>query len=343
MENMLNIFDDDAFSVVNMTARLNDEPFVPGRAGEVIDWTEDNITTTTFGVEIDQSGAILIVDPTPRGGPGWNVKKEGPSMKIFKVPHYQIDDGIMADEVLGKRVFGGGVNELMTVQSLVDKRAAQHVSLRLDPTLEYQRMGAVRGQILNGDGSTLIDLFADFGVTQEAAFVFPLDDATPVMGALRQAATNLGRRMAQVMNGVPFRGIYAFCGDEFYDKLVNSAETRETYLAQQDGAQLREVHFYDTFRFGGVTWENYRGQVGDSRWIEPDEAIIFPVGSPGFWRTVYAPADYIETVNTPGLPRYVKQWRMHNEKGVHLEVQMNTLNLPLRPKALMRATIGNGS
>ena len=37
------------------------------------------------------------------------------------------------------------------------------VSLVLDPTLEYQRLGAVKGVILNADGSTMYDLFSEFG------------------------------------------------------------------------------------------------------------------------------------------------------------------------------------
>lgn len=339
MDNILNVFEDDAFSVVNMTARINDEPFIPGRAGAVINWEEDNITTTSIGIEIDATGSLNIVDPTPRGGPGWTVKKEGPSMKLLKVPHYQIDDGVMADEVLGRRVFGGGNNDLMTVQALVDKRMSQHVRLRMDPTLEYQRMGALRGKILNGNGSTLYDLFVEFGVTEEAPINFDLNNVSPAMGALRQVATDVGRLMAQKMQGLPFTGIHAFVGDEFYDKLVNSPEVRETYLAQQDGAEMRRAHFYDTFAFGQIVFENYRGQIGDSRWIADDEARFFPVGTPGFWRTVYAPADYVETVNTPGLPRYSKQWPMHNGKGVHMEVQMNPLNFPLRPGALLTGKV----
>jgi hypothetical protein len=54
------------------------------------------------------------------------------------------------------------------------------------------------------------------------------------------------------------------------------------------------------------------------------------------FRTVYAPADYIETVNTIGLPRYAKQYPMPNDKGISLEMQMNALNYCTRPRVLIK-------
>ena len=60
-----------------------------------------------------------------------------------------------------------------------------------------------------------------------------------------------------------------------------------------------------------------------------------PSGVPGLFRTVYAPADYIETVNTPGQRLYGKQWEMQNGKGVNLEFQMNALHYCTRPRVLI--------
>ena len=57
---------------------------------------------------------------------------------------------------------------------------------------------------------------------------------------------------------------------------------------------------------------------------------------PGLFRTYYAPADYIETVNTIGRRLYAKQYDMPNGKGVHLDTQMNALNICTRPKVLIQ-------
>jgi hypothetical protein len=67
-------------------------------------------------------------------------------------------------------------------------------------------------------------------------------------------------------------------------------------------------------------------------------AYFYPTGVPNLFATVFAPADYIETVNTLGLPRYVKQYDMPNDKGVHMDTQMNALNFCTRPLALLSGT-----
>ena len=57
--------------------------------------------------------------------------------------------------------------------------------------------------------------------------------------------------------------------------------------------------------------------------------------------TRFGPADYEETVNTIGLPRYAKQWPMENGKGRSLEVQTNALCMCTQPAALQSATTSN--
>ncbi|MFM8745984.1 MAG: major capsid protein, partial [Aestuariivirga sp.] len=58
-------------------------------------------------------------------------------------------------------------------------------------------------------------------------------------------------------------------------------------------------------------------------------------GVPGLFKTLYAPADYIETVNRPGQRLYAKQWQKPNDKGVNVEFQMNALHYCTRPRVLM--------
>jgi Phage major capsid protein E len=66
--------------------------------------------------------------------------------------------------------------------------------------------------------------------------------------------------------------------------------------------------------------------------IDPNQAHFFPLGTPNLFKTFFAPADYIETVNTLGLPRYAKAIPSDNNKSVRLEMQTNPLSLCLRPR-----------
>ena len=90
------------------------------------------------------------------------------------------------------------------------------------------------------------------------------------------------------------------------------------------------------FPFGGIYFENYRGKIASTSFIDDDEGRIFPVGVPGLFQTINAPADYIETVNTIGLPFYAKQERMDFDKGINIETQSNPLCICTQPRTLIK-------
>lgn len=331
---MLNVFSSNAaFSVIALTDAINKMPFVPGRAGQVIDWLENGVITTTIAIE-EYEGRLKLLNPTPRGGPGTTVAKPGRKIRNLLIPHYEVDDTIMADEIQGVRAFGSE-NVLETLQGRVNSRMQEHVQIELDPTLEYQRIGAVKGVIVNEDGSTLYNLFTEFNVQQPSEVNFQLNSSST---DVRGKCTQVVRAIARALRGRPYREIHAFCGDTFWDKLVAHSEVKDTFKFQE-GIRLREGVAWQTLDFGGIVFENYRGGLGDEEelpFIEAEKAHFFPVGVPGLWRTVFAPADYNETVNTPGLPRYAKQYTLPNDKGIALELQMNALNYCTIPRTLIR-------
>lgn len=340
----LNIFEQDAFGVISLTDSINHIPFIPGRAGQAIQWNERGVTTTTIMIE-SINGALQLLNPSPRGGNGVAKAKEKGTVRALVIPHYEHPDAINADEVQGIRAFGSET-EVQSVMGLVNQRMADAVSLVLDPTLEYQRLGAVKGIILNADGSTLYNLFDQFGVTQETEVDFDLDNGSPTDGALLEKCTAVARLIANNLGGMPYTGLHAFCGDTFYDQFRKTAEYRATFKNTPDAARLRDGYIienstgnkiYSAFEFGGIVWENYRGSNGSSPMVAATKAHIFPVGVPNLFRTVYAPADYIETVNTVGLPRYARQWPSQNGKRVEMEAQSNSLSYCTRPKVLIGA------
>ena len=144
----------------------------------------------------------------------------------------------MADELQGIRAFGEE-SQVEVVQTKVNERLRELSQLSLDPTLEYQRIGAVKGVILNGDGSTLYNLFDEFGVSQETEQNLELDQDGSSSGALRKAVNAIVRLIATNLKGTPYRGIKAFCGDTFYDQLVTNPEVVRTYLNWTAAADLR--------------------------------------------------------------------------------------------------------
>lgn len=335
----LDIFNDDAFSLASLTARANTEiGYVPGQIGASGLFEEDGVTTLTIMVE-SKDGNLQLVEPTPRGGPGENVAKGRRDLRSFVVPHYERNDAVMADEVQGVRSFGTET-EVETVQGIVDSKLARHYR-DLDMTLEFSRVGCVKGNVVTRDGNVLANLYTAFDITAPADFSFVLSSETTLV---RKKAEQLRRQIEDELDA-PYSSIHAWCGDNFWDDLIDHKSVREVYIA---AAKINETLGKPTDRIeiGGITFERYRtgkkakAANGDALFIGVDEARVVPVGVPELFITRFAPADYMETVNTKGIPRYAKQFAMKNDKGVELEVQTNHISLCTRPGVLRKAVKG---
>jgi hypothetical protein len=334
---MLDVFKADGFSQLSLTDAVDKIPHIPGRAGQVIDWDEEPVSTVVIGIE-EIEGELNLVDPSPRGGPGDTQEKEKRTLRDLRVPHYEVQDNFMADEVLAIRRFGEE-SMLQTLEMEVNAKMERLIRRRIDPTLEYQRVGALKGVILNANGDTLYDLFTEFGVTQETEIDFDLDNGSPASGVVRKKCTQVVRLVANNLGGLPYRGIVGFAGDNFWDDLIAHSEVRATFLNQAEASQLRNDAAFQQLDYGGIRFENYRGSAGGSAFIDTDKCHFFPVGVPGLWRTINAPPDVIQDPRLPamGMPRYARQYPMANGKGIHIEVQANQLNYCTRPKVLIKA------
>jgi hypothetical protein len=336
---MLDVFNQDAFSVINLTDAINRPLFEPGRIGQMGLFRETSVTTIDIAIE-ERDGVLVLVPPTPRGGPGTTVGRTRRGIRVLRAPHFEINDAVMAEEVQGVRAWGTEDQVEMVMDKVSERMLTNRSSLEV--TMEYSRIGAVIGIITYADGSTT-DLFAEFGVAQDAELAFDLTNKAD--GELLQFCNAITRQLSRNLGGVPFTSIYAICGDNFFDDLIKNQEVRQTFLNNPAAAQLRAAYLangmsYGSFNFGPITFENYRGYVGGTNFIDTDKCHLFPVGVPNLFRTYMAPADYVETVNRPGQRMYAKQYPMPNDKGINLDVQMNPLNICTRPKALLKGKRG---
>lgn len=337
METVLDVFNQDAFGFISLTDAINKMPFAPSRASTVVDWNEQGVPTLT--VEFEQIENVLtLVNPSPRGGPGAERAKPKRNADTIKIPHYELNGAVNADEVQGVRMFGQG-NQVQTVQAKVAEVQAVQAG-DLDATLEFQRIGALSGIVLNGDLTTYVNLFTKFNVTPQTEVDFNLD-STADDGALLTTCTAVVRGMSRALGNAPFSGVGAFCSDTFWDALLANTERRKTYQAQ-NAAQLRDGSAFGTYSYGGITFENYRGGVGAEEvtaFIPTNKCYLFPIGAARLFRTVFAPADYWETVNSIGLPRYTRLFPWENMKGASVDSQTNAMSYCTRPRALFKGKL----
>ncbi len=332
---------EEEFDVTTLTAMVNDQPFVPGQMGQLDGgglFEEEGVTTTIVKIE-ENEGTLKLIEPTPRGAPGQTVGDDNRRMIPFEVDHYEINDAVMADEVQGVRMLGSD-DDLETIENRIDTKLSRHAR-NLDATLEHQRIGAVKGIVMSGQGKTLHNLYNRFNIAVPAAIDLGLEGQ--VSGLANQIKTDVVYVIEDELDA-QYGHIHCMCGRDLHAALWDQDEVRETYLADRQGHILRDGA-PDVFTVGHVTWERYRTgrrattAHGGTPFLADNEGYAFPVGAPGLFITRFAPADLEETVNTIGLPRYANQYAMSNGKGRHLDVQMNAISLCTRPRTLRRIVI----
>lgn len=351
--NILNVFTQDAFGVISLTDAVNDITPQYGRLGAMGLFIDEGVQQRSVAVDFDPVTNQLLPQ-SQWGGPGVANKTAVGRSRSYNLPHFPVNDRILAADLQGRR--RPGSDAVQDAQWVLAKKMME-MRLKLDQTLEWMRLGVLKsGQIKDGNGTTILDIYADFGISQTSTSFVLGTSTTDVMGKIAAV-----KRLAlQALRGELMSQFVAVCSDGFYDSLVSHPNVQKAfqYFQNNTGQTLAEDYSgaavqpnaqgltsagVKGFTFGGVTWVNYTGSVTDSTGasqplVDANSAYMFPLGTRIF-KTFYAPADYIETVNTEGLPFYAKQRLMEYDKGIEVECQSNPLPICLKPAVIQKLTV----
>jgi hypothetical protein len=338
------IFNDDAFSLTTLTDFINNQEYVPGRAGEIA-FAGTGMGVPTDKVALEWIGTQLgLIPVTARDAPAPQEKQDKGSMNAFSIPQVKLEDTINASQLFGSRVLGTP-DQLRTAEMVIQNQIRK-MNLRHDLTLEHLRLTALEGIIRDADGSPLLNLFTFFGVNPPADLDFSDVMTTPAAAGQVEAfitkCHNLTRYVKRNIK-TPWPStayIHSFAGDNFFDKVVEV--TRKTHDGWEAAKRLLGDNYaFGLYEFGGILWENYQGTDDNSTVAEPvDTARFFPVGIPGLYEEYYAPGDFLDVVGVSvGLPRYARiapDGKFNRQ--VFLHTQANPIPIVTRPQTLLKAT-----
>ena len=334
----LDVFTQDAFSLIGLTASIDKAPFKPRLVGSMKIFSDSPQYTKRIFVE-EREGKLSILPTAPRGTV--NAVRSQPNRRgrDFTIPHVPYFREILADDVLGVRAFGSE-SELEAVGKYVNDEL---MAMKDDHevTHEFHRVNAIKGILLDADNSTVIyNYFTQFNVVQQTVDWFSSDaDFAPTVSAVIRAIANaLGNEV--------YGQIVALCGNDYFDAVIRHSSVKTDYERWMNGEMLRTSHLgpeWYTLATNGLMYHNvlfinYRGTIGDVTFIPDDEAYYLPTGVSGMFIDALAPADFVETVNTKGKRYYAKQELLDFGKGVMLHTQSNVLSLCTRPRAVIKST-----
>lgn len=333
----INPFTGTGFDLQTMTAAINKIPNQWGRLEELGMFAVNPVSTTAVSIE-SMEGTLNIVRSRPRGAPADYAIHDKRTMRAFNIPYFPLDDVLLPEDFQNVRAFNTE-DQMETMAGILFRRMTR-LRGNMDQTLEFIRMGALKGIVLDADGTTLHNLYTEFGITAKTVD-FELDVATT---DVIKKTSEVALHIEISLKGERMNGIHALVSPEFFDALSTHPSVVESFRYFQTNNQNMAGDYRRRFVFGAMTFEEYVASWTDKdgnvrKAIAANEGHAFPTGTGETFTTIVAPGNFLETANTLGQLYYAKQEPRKFNQGLDIHTEMNALPIVRRPEVLVKITI----
>ncbi|MDL2268866.1 major capsid protein [Desulfosarcina sp. OttesenSCG-928-A07] len=333
---MANLNHPNLFTAVELTDAVNKLPVIPLRLGRLFE--EKGVKTTNVVFDVKQ-GRLFLVENQDRSAAPKDLADRGPkrSVKILECAHLPLTTTLRPEDVQDVRAFGQ--DEPVGVESVVNDKM-QELKNPIEMTIEYHRLGAIKGVVMDADGvSELHNLYNVFGITKKAISITFPDNVPVKTNPVLKSLLDAKRHIEQKRSGLVISRFEALVGSDFYDALTGHELIREPFELWQSNLSNYGDNDYRKrgFTYAGITFLEVSDQVGGQPLINPAKAHLYPV-APGMFKTYYAPANWMSTVNTVGRQYYAQMEELEMDRGYQLEVQSNPLCVCMFPETLVELT-----
>lgn len=287
-------------------------------------------TSTDIAIELIDNN-LTLVKSSLRGGPGDLHPATGRELVKLKAPHLRTSSTMLADAWQNRTGFNQGGAPANVLQER-DRILREH-RMRLEGTLDYYKARALAGEIRDADGSLMVDLLSEFGVSQLTVDCDLDVPATVVVNKIIAA-----RRLAEAELGMAYaKSWVAFADAGYMDALRAHPSVAAAVEGWAAAAILLVDHRAGDLVIGGVRFVEVPNRAGRT-YIDAGTAVLCPEGVPDLFVCQFAPADYVESVNEMALPFYAKAHELPFNRGLILESQTNPVPIVSRPRAVIKLT-----
>lgn len=307
----MDVFRQDAFSAVSLSASVDKIDYVPEFLSKMPGlFVPDPVRTEAIWIEERTTGAVILPF-SPRGAAPHQTGGDIRKARSFRTLRIADASRINASELLNIRAFGSEVN-VKTLQDEVSRRQQKIKQNNFALTFEFHKFNCItQAKVFDANGTTLMyDWAAEFNQSIPSILNFDLENATPAEGAVRKKCTQVRRSIQKALKGVgTAREIVGLCSDAFWDDLTSHKEVVQTYknwAQNNDGATFLRNGLgaeWSSFRYGEITFVNYRGTDDGTFGVAAGQCNFFPMGA-GIFRWAMSPGERFEHLGTVGQETY---------------------------------------
>ncbi|MEE4012104.1 major capsid protein [Roseibium sp. FZY0029] len=301
-------------------------------------------------VRIDyRDGQLVVLAAEEPGAPGQMSEQDDVGGTILTIPHFPHLETIKAEDLAGGLEVINGVLQSRNLDTETARRLSR-VRNHHSVTLEYIRMGMLRGLIKDGRGRTLYNLFTVLNLTKKTVD-FKLGTAgTKVVEKCEEVIDHiLGN-----LKGETSTQIECIVHSTFFNKLVGHANVEKFWIQTQNAPTLQNMergrlggNWGRIFEFGQIIFREYKGTfpvrnaqgvITSEPAVEAGKGHAYPAGTQNLFTTYQSPAHHIEMVNiAPNVddPIYVSTKVLDHGSGVEMKSQSNRLAVCKQPNILV--------
>lgn len=286
-----------------------------------------------------RDGTLTLIPTSETGAPPVELIPEGAKVKKWDAVRLAKGSTVYAIELAGVVALPFDEQTKDVAQEVTDRTG--NIMDDLELTWEFHRFGAVLGKVYDADGTTLLfDWYDEWNISEPAEIDFALNvDTTDV----RKKCRDVKRTMKKAAKGIwtPSSKVGALVGDEFFDKLVNHPQIKETKLGTERAPTLENIEGFSSIEIEGVVFINYQGtDDGSTIAIGSTKARFFPMNTRGAFKVGWAPAsEFKPYLNMRGREYYglLLEDKSGRDEWDRIEIYSYPLFMCTRPEMLLRA------
>lgn len=335
---------DPRYSVRNLSDAILKIPNLYSFLTDMGLFPERGISTTYVEIEA-KAGQLNIIPTSQRGAPAPYKTKTTRNLRVLKTLFLQLNDKLVPSDLQNLPAFGmPGFFEAF--DALLAERF-NDIQRYYRQTHEYYKWGALRGDVLDADGSTVLyNCYTEMGESQsDFDFLFGTTTANGPLNAVKAGRRHMERNLL----GEPMTGTLWLCSAEFWDDVTQHPYMMK-YYENQIGRPNPYVDDLPVFQVGNDIFVEHNGiasYLGDDgtstthRFIPANEAIGIPLGTQQVFRSYFAPGEMMSTVNMPGQAIYVSTKELDHGAGIEIHTESAPLFVVQKPRLVVRGYSSN--
>jgi hypothetical protein len=298
-----------------------------------------------------EDGVLRVLPAKERGAPATENKRGTGKTLFFKIPHFPLMDTILPQDIQDMLRMQGRSKTPETVDT---KMAERLLSIRNNHavTLEYIRSGALKGLIKDGDGTTLYNLFTEFGINKKEVDFVLGTGSTDIIAKCEEVNDHIVTNLkGEVSNGVEI-----LVSSGFFNKFIQHAKVEKHWLNWQAASEVANMNrdrsggnWGRTFRFQNIFFREDKttfpvkvnGELTSVPSVAAGYGHAFPTGTMSTFETWFGPANTMSAANQPGDEIFISPKELDHDKGVELWSESNTLSVCKRPEVLVEVRTSN--